>query len=161
MFEGMPTLLLIWLAVGISLVWLASHKQRGSAGLPLAYFFGLSLIHVPGALLYLDADETNYTRIGFEQTVIGMVAFLCGVMIARWLFVAARAQRVKFTSQSIAAVDRLALLYIGVGVIAYFVGLRLIQQAGIPSGAAIAAPLGALIIVGACLRFWVARESGN
>jgi hypothetical protein len=163
MFEGMPTLLLIWLAVGISLVWLVSHKQRGSAGLPLAYFFGLSFIHVPGALLYLDAYESNYTRIGFEQTIIGMVAFLGGVMIARFVFVAVPGQQAGapqgFTSQSLAALDRLALLYIVVGSVAYFVGLRLI--AGIPSGTAIVGPLGALIMVGACLRFWVARESRN
>jgi hypothetical protein len=161
----MPTLLLVWLAVGISLVWLVSQKRRGSAGLPLAYFLGLSLIHVPSAFLYLDADETNYTRIGFEQTIIGMVAFLGGVMIARFVFVVPRGQQASagrpqaFTSQSLAALDRLALLYIGVGGVAYFVGLRLV--ASIPSGAAIVGPLGALIMVGACLRFWVARESRN
>src|SRR6516165_8467168 len=93
MFESMPTLLLTWLAVGMSLVWLVSQKRRGSAGLPLAYFLGLSLIHVPGALVYLDADESSYTMIGFEQTIIGMVAFLGGVIIARCVFVAAPGQQ--------------------------------------------------------------------
>jgi hypothetical protein len=164
-FESMPTFLLIWLAVGFSLVWLVSYKQRGSAGLPLAYFLGLSLIHVPGALLYLDADESNFTRIGFEQTIIGMVAFLGGVMIARRVFVAAPGQTAsagrlqRFTAQSLAGLDRLALLYICFGGVAYFVGLRLVGN--IPSGTAIVGPLGALILVGACLRFWVARESRN
>jgi hypothetical protein len=163
MFEGMSTLLLIWLAVGISLVWLVSQKRRASAGLPLAYFWGLSLIHVPGAFLYLDADESNYTRIGFEQTIIGMVAFLGGVMIARFVFVAVPGRQAGapqgFTAGSLAALDRLALLYIGVGGLAYFVGLRLV--ASIPSGTAIIGPLGQLIMVGACLRFWVARQSRN
>ena len=79
-------LLLTWLAVGISLAWLVSQKRRSSAGLPLAYFLGLSVIHLPGALLYLDAEESNYTRIGFEQTIIGMVAFLGGVTIAKCVF---------------------------------------------------------------------------
>ena len=83
----MPTLILIWLAVGISLAWLVNQKQRGSAGLSLAYFLGLSLIHVPGALIYLDAGESDHTRIGFEQTIIGMVAFLGGVMLARLFMV--------------------------------------------------------------------------
>jgi hypothetical protein len=165
MFEGMPILLLTWLAVGISLVWLVSQKRRGSAGLPLAYFLGLSLIHVPGALLYLDVDKTNYTMIGFTQTIIGMVAFLGGVMIARCVFVAAAGQQASagrpqgFTSQPLAALGRLALLYIGVGGVAYFVLLGLV--ASVPSATAIVAPLGALIMVGACLRFWVARESRN
>ena len=165
MFEGMPTLLLIWLAVGISLVWLVSQKRRASAGLPLAYFLGLSLIHVPGALAYLDADESNYTAIGFKQTVIGMIAFLAGVMIAKCVFVASPGQQASagrrqgFTSQSLAALDRLALLYIGVGVVVFFVLSRLFVS--IPSATAITAPLGSLIMVGACLRFWVARESRN
>jgi hypothetical protein len=158
MFEGMQTFLLIWLAVGVSLVWLASQKQRGSAGLPLAYFLLLSLNHVPGAFLYLDADESNYTRIGFLQTIIGMVAFLGGVIIAK--FIAAPKQQASakgFTPQSLAACDRLALIYMSVGGVAYFVMLRLV--ANIPSGVAIVGPLGQLIMVGACLRFWVAKES--
>jgi hypothetical protein len=163
MFEGMPTLLLTWLAVGISLVWLVSQKQRGSAGLPLAYFLGLSVINVPGALVYLDGYGSNYTTIGFEQTIIGMVAFLGGVMMARCVFVAAPGQQASaggprgFTSQSLAAFNRLALLYIGVGTVTFFVMLRLV--ASIPSGTAIVGPLGSLILVGLCLRFWVARES--
>ena len=165
MFEGMPILLLIWLAVGISLVWLVSQKRRSSAGLPLAYFLGLSLIHVPGALIYLDAEESNYTRIGFEQTIIGMVAFLGGVTIARCFFMTAPGQQASAgrsqgsISQSFAALNRLALLYLGVGAVVYFVLMRL--AAAIPSATAFVAPLGSLIIVGACLRLWVARESRN
>ena len=165
MLEDMTILLLTWLAVGISLAWMVSQKRQSSAGLPLAYFLGLSLIHVPGALLYLDAEELNYTRIGFEQTIIGMVAFLGGVTIAKFFFLTAPGQQASagrpqgFTSQSFAALDRLALLYIVVGGIAYFVMLRL--AARIPSATAIVAPLGSLIMVGACLRLWVATESRN
>jgi hypothetical protein len=87
------------------------------------------------------------------------------VIIAKYLFVAASRPQgsagrpQNFTSQSLAALDRLALLYIFVGGFAYFVGLRLIVN--IPSGTAIVGPLGSLIMVGACLRFWVARESRN
>src|SRR5262245_53917575 len=83
----MLILLSIWLAVGIGLIWLVSQRSQGSAGLPLAYFIGLSIIHVPGAMLYLDADESNYTLVGFEQTIIGLVAFFFGVLLARCAFV--------------------------------------------------------------------------
>jgi hypothetical protein len=113
----------------------------------------------------LDADESSYTMIGFEQTIIGMVAFLGGVIIARCVFVAAPGQQASakqpqaLTSQSLAALDRLALIYIGVGGAAYFVLLRLVVS--IFSATAIVAPLGLLIMVGICLRFWVARESQN
>src|SRR5262249_262416 len=165
MFEDMPFLLLIWLAVGTSLTWLVSQKRRSSAGLPLAYFLGLSVIHLPGALIYLEAQESNYTRIGFEQTIIGMVAFLGGVTIAKFAFVTAPGQQPSAgrpqgpISQSFAALDRLALLYLGVGTVAYFVMLRI--AAGISSATAFVAPLGSLIMVGACLRLWVASESPN
>ena len=165
MFEGMPILILTWLAVGISLVWLVSQKRRSSAGLPLAYFLGLSIVHVPGAFLYLGAAEWDYTRIGFEQTVIGMVAFLSGVTIAKCVFVTAPGKQASAgrpedsITQSFAAFDRLALLYLGVGTVAYFVMLRV--AALIPSATAIVGPLGSLIIVGACLRLWVGRESKN
>ena len=33
---------------------LVVQQRLGSVGLPLAYFLALSLIHVPGALLYLE-----------------------------------------------------------------------------------------------------------
>ena len=76
---------MVWLAVGIGLI--LSQGPRGSAGLPLAYFLGLSMIHVPGAMLYLDDNEmssmADLTKAGFEQTVIGMTAFLAGVLIAK------------------------------------------------------------------------------
>jgi hypothetical protein len=164
MFESMPFLLLTWLAVGISLAWLVSEK-RPSAGLPLAYFLGLAVIHVPGALLHLGAEESDYTRIGFEQTVIGMIAFLGGVTIARCFFRTARGQQASIgrpqgsISQSFPGLDRLALLYLAIGAVAYFVLLRI--AALIPSATAIVSPLGSLIVVGACLRLWIARESQN
>src|SRR5262245_21713428 len=86
----MLILLLTWAAIGIALAWLVAQKGRDSAGLPLAYFLGLSVIHVPGALLYLDGDDLGFmasaTRVGFEQTIIGMAAFLVGVIVARCAF---------------------------------------------------------------------------
>jgi hypothetical protein len=159
----MLILLSIWLAVCIGLI--VCQGRWGSAGLPLAYFLILSLIHVPGAILYLDADEGNVTKVGFEQTIIGMVAFLVGVIIAKYAFVrplgkqASAAQTENFTPRRIAALDRLAVLYLIVGGIASFAALPL--AARIPSATAVVAPLGSLIIVGACVRLWVAIESRN
>jgi len=159
----MLILLSIWLAVGVGLI--VCQGRRGSAGLPLAYFLGLSLIHVPGAILYLDADEGNVTKVGFEQTIIGMVAFLAGVIVARYAFVrppgrqASAGQSEDFTPRRFTVLDRLALLYLIVGGIVSFAALKL--AASIPSATAVVAPLGSLIVVGACLRLWVAIESRN
>src|SRR5262245_10019441 len=159
----MLILLSIWLAVGIGLI--VCQGRRASAGLPLAYLLGLSLIHVPGAILYLDAAEGNVTKVGFEQTTIGLVAFLVGVIIARYAFVrspnqqASAGQTENFTPRRITVLDRLALLYLIVGCTVSFALLPL--AARIPSATAVVAPLGSLIVVGACVRLWVASETQN
>lgn len=160
-------LVVIWCAVALGLLFVS---RRSSAGIPLAYFLGLSLIHVPGAMLYLGITDVSAnaaaTRIGFEQTVIGMVAFLCAVMIARATAFARRPGRRAFVEarqvlspDQAASVDRWALMYLGLGGIAYFVLLPLLG--GVATVTAVIASLAGLIIVGFCLRLWVAGETGN
>ena len=159
----MLTLLSMWLAVGIGLI--VCQGRRASAGLPLAYFLGLCLIHVPGAIVHLDAEEGNVTKVGFEQTTIGIIAFLVGVIIARYAFLRpsgqlGRADQTEnLTPRRVTALDRLAVLYLIVGAIVSFAALPL--AARIPSATAVVAPRGSLIVVGACVRLWVAIESGN
>ena len=46
----MLNLLIIWLALIVVLLGLAIGRPREGGALAVAYFFGLSLIHVPGAL---------------------------------------------------------------------------------------------------------------
>jgi hypothetical protein len=162
----MLILLSIWLVVGIGLMWMVGQKKPGSAGLPLAYFLGLSLIHVPGAMLGLDDEELNsMTRDGFELTVIGMVAFLVGVIITRFAFVPAPGQGTGTTPaqgvspQSLVELNRLALLYLCIGGVVYFAVMPFVGS--IPSATALVSPLGSLLLVGACLRFWLANETAN
>jgi hypothetical protein len=123
----MLILLSIWLAVGIGLMWMVGQKEPGSVGLPLAYFLGLSIIHVPGALSALEGEELNsMTTDGFEQTVIGMVAFLVGVITARYAFVPVPKQRTGaspaqgVSPQSLGELNRLALRYMCIGGVVYF-----------------------------------------
>ena len=159
-------LLSIWLAVGIGLMWMVGQKEPGSAGLPLAYFLGLSMIHVPGAMVALDGEELNsMTWDGFEQTVIGMIAFLVGVIISRYAFVPAPRKGTGtslaqgISPQSLGELNRLALLYLCIGGVVYFVMMPFASM--IPSATALIAPLGSLLLIGACLRFWIASESAN
>ena len=164
----MLILLLIWLMVGVSLTWLVSQSRGGSAGLPLAYFLGLSLIHVPGALLYLEGEEFNsmafVTRVGFQQTIIGTVAFLIGVLIARYASIrhldqATASGRQEFSRQDVTILDRLAFLYLVTGSICLFLVLPFLR--GVASVTAVVASLGSLMIIGACLRIWLAIQSKN
>lgn len=161
----MLSLLLIWLAVGVGLLWLVARRRGASAGLPLAYYLGLSLIHIPGAMLYLDHENSGliaaWTRLGFEQTVIGMVAFLGGVMIATmaWPVMKAdvSASNSGFTQPKDRALGRLSAIYLAIGAIAYFAVLPLVSN--IPSAGAIISAFGSLLIVGICLRLWHANAS--
>lgn len=156
-------LLSIWLAVGIGVAWAVS-QSRPSAGLPLAYFIQLSLIHVPGAVLYLDSDDTDSlaaaaTKVGFEQTVIGVVAFLGGVVLARYVLDRHAAQHAGQRPRNpgpdkLVFVDSLARYYLWTGGAVYFAGGKLIGS--IPSATALVSTLQSLILVGACLRIWVA-----
>jgi hypothetical protein len=155
---------LIWLAVGFGLALLT---RRYSAGLPLAYFLGLSLIHVPGAILFLDSGLSKmaiWTRLGFEQTVIGMAAFLVAVAIARYRFVRELGRpisdgRPHLSARSLAALERSAPIYFGFGGVTYFIMMPLLGN--VPSSAPILSSLGSLIVVGACLLLWVTSQNRN
>lgn len=155
------TLLAVWLGVGAALMALGSQKSR-SAGLPLGYFLAISLIHTPGYMVYFSEETRQpseiWTRTGFEQFVIGMVAFLAGVIAARFGEPRPHGQSRRLDASELAALDRLALFYFGSGFLSYVAGEFL---SGIPSITSILSAVGSLLIVGVCLRLWAARESGN
>jgi hypothetical protein len=161
----MTTLLLIWIALAIVVLWCQS---RGGAGLPVAYFFGLSLIHVPGAILYLDDTDFSSmaidTKVGFAQTVIGLTTFLIGVIFAKnWRLRSVRRRAIRASAsidqRRLKRLGGVSTLYISIGAIVYFVFMSLLG--GIPSITAILSSLGSLIVVGVCLRIWVARQENN
>src|SRR5262249_52141008 len=102
------------------------------------------------------------TRLGFEQTIIGLDAFVIGVSLSRLSTGLANMERVPdqeygtFSIHRLSQIDRLARLYLLLGGAVYFVVGPMLSE--IPSATAVVSPLGSLIIVGACLRLWVARE---
>ncbi len=156
----MLSLFVVWLLVFIAVMSIGWGRLP-SAGMPLAYFLGLSLIHAPGAAVYIDFPQWDAlairTQVGFEQTVLGMVAFLVGVLIARRTGEQRKSSPAPWTDDDLKRMDRLALRYLFGGVCYFFLGSFI----SIPSlGAAIAA-LSSLIVVGSSLRLWVAREQGN
>jgi hypothetical protein len=81
------SLLVIWVGLLLALVIFAIGRPGRGGALTLAYFLGLSLIHIPGVLPFLisapglaDWDETQR---GFETTILGMVTFVAGAALAR------------------------------------------------------------------------------
>src|SRR3990172_2367047 len=79
-----------------ALVW-TLRRDRVSFGLPIAYLFGLLLIHVPGAFAHLVGGDvlqnSDLTELGIRFTAIGAIFFVAGVWLARGSFVAVPAHR--------------------------------------------------------------------
>ena len=119
----------------------------------------MSQVRQPTSIFRYGNSLTRQTQIGFEQTVVGMTAFLAGVMLARCSASLPVTDRVRrpWVSSDFAAPDRLAVIYIAVG-ICYFL---LDQFISIPSAGAIISSLVSLLIIGACLRLWVAHRQGR
>jgi hypothetical protein len=160
---GMLGLLLSWLVLAVAMMLIGLDGRRRTAGMPLAYFLGLSLIHVPGAAVYLDFPMWDVlarrTQTGFEQTVIGMAVFLAGVMLARCRARLPDADQEprQWRASDLAALDRLALVYVAGGTCYFLLG----SFVSIPSVGAIIASLVSLLIVGASLRLWISHRQGR
>ena len=158
----MSTLLILWLALGAMMLLLGNGKQP-SAGMPLAYFLGISLIHAPGAAAYLDwptwDGEAQRTYVGFQLTILGCFAFLGGVLAIRAIELSRPAPRpaVRATEIDFAKLDKISFIYLLAG-IAYF-GMG--SLFAIPSMGAFVAALSFMLAVGVSLRLWIARQQGN
>jgi hypothetical protein len=151
----MIELIALWialLAACVALIW-----RTGSGTLLLAYFLGLSLIHVPGAINHLGELGVllgeHETRVGFEMTLGGLAALLTGVIIYRCF------QRppppllskslAKFAASATTQFGKTSQRLLAAGCIAYFGTLPIAGL--IPSLTSLISSLGTLIIVG----FWV------
>ena len=64
------------------------RRDRVSLGLPIAYLFGLLLIHVPGAFAHLVGDDfflnSDFIELGIGFTAIGAICFVAGVWLAHF-----------------------------------------------------------------------------
>jgi hypothetical protein len=145
--------LLIWGTLLVALVFLVVDKRRGIGALTLTYFLVLSLGHVPGLLPYLDPNSggVEATKVGFDVTLIGMMAFIAGAMAARILRRTTSAK----AHQQMASDDvflRLGWRMLTIGIAAYFVVLPV--SALVPSLTAVVSVLGSLLILGFWLRLY-------
>jgi hypothetical protein len=158
------SLLLVWLVVGAAVMFIGYADAKPSAGMPLAYFLQLSLIHTPGAAVYagvpLWSPAANQTLRGFEETITGFSAFLAGVVIIRLCHVAhgANERALLRDPEQLQILDRLSVIYIVVGMAGFFFFGSMIS---LPTVGALISQLTSLVVVGACLRLWVLRRENN
>lgn len=159
----MLELLGAWFALLTILLLFGLGRAREGGALTIAYFLGLSLIHVPGALAFLSEraglDAVEESTAGFQLTVIGMAAFVVGVVIARLQGSGAGGRARTAEVLDIARRNRAANLAIVGGFLSYFV---LLPLAGlVPSITSLISTLGGLLIIGLWLRLDIAARAGD
>src|SRR5262245_12833048 len=83
----MTVLLFFWFMLLVALLIFVIGRRHDGGALTLAYFLGLSLIHVPGALVHVwpgwDLYGEEETVVGFQITLMGLAAFVTGGISAR------------------------------------------------------------------------------
>src|ERR1051326_8952916 len=148
-------LLLLWTGCLVTLIGLAIGRAREGGALTLAYFLGLSRIHVPGVLPFLTSAsfsafsqglaDRDATEIGFQITMIGVVALVIGAAFAR----AIDSRRAPVLARSSAQLEHVGMRSIAIGAIGYFVLLPLAHS--VASLTAVVSPIAILLILG----FWL------
>ena len=159
----MENLIAIWGALLVALVIFAIGRPGHGGALTLAYFLGLSLIHVPGVLPFLDPgsglDDFDETQLGFQLTVLGMAAFVAGAILASRIDrrrAPARRRPPRWRAQ---AFERLGWRALGLGVVAYFVIIPLSGR--VPSLTSVVSSLATLLIIGLWLALYGAAVAAD
>ncbi|OYU12438.1 MAG: hypothetical protein CFE38_08200 [Comamonadaceae bacterium PBBC1] len=135
------------------LALLAFVVRRGQHGgiLVLAYFAGLSLIHVPGALIYTgtapNLADGFVTETGFIATLVGLSAFVVGSLAANLRALKQVVNPVTLTLDY----RRVGKVMLLLGVAVYFFAMPVLSF--IPSATAIISSAGGLLPMG--LWFWL------
>ncbi len=149
-------LLLIWAALLLALVMFAIGRPGQGGALTLAYFLGLSLIHVPGVLPFLAEDsglvDFEETQLGFQMTILGMSAFVAGAVVAGRIDRRSAAARDAPSHRRAHAFERVGWRALGLGIFAYFVLVPLSGR--MPSLTSVASAFGTLLIIGLWLALY-------
>jgi hypothetical protein len=151
--------LLVFIWILLSTILLGVVIRRGQRGgvLLLAYYVGLSIIHVPGVLDYLgDAPGLNQERetyLGFVATLISLGALLIGAMFAKTT-VEVRGGNVPPGARGQFRRNSVAMIVAGAGIYFLVVPLTVL----IPSATAVLASVGSLLPFGFWLYFYSAIQ---
>lgn len=155
----------VWLGVIVALVLVQRTQMTLGVGLVLAYIINLSLIHLPGALLYLDPDYAYYKREwiewGFEQSSFAVLAFGIGAAATFWFLHQTRRDVPASGDPSQVVLPNLWLhrFYFLFGLFSFFVIQPFLR--GIPTISAVAGVLNQLLLLGICLGMWHAWHTRN
>ena len=156
--------LLVVMWAGAAALILYGRLRNGAvgAGLVLAYVLDVSMIHLPGAIVYLlpwyGAWNPEVVEAGFRQSTWGMLAFtIGGTVLGPRLLHAKRPG--KYSRGSPPLELRVTELYIVVGLVCSLVLLPLLGR--VPTVAAVVAAGWNLVAVGLGLGAWMAWQRGR
>lgn len=160
--------LVVWAAVALVIVWSQWRWGGASCGLPFAYLVGLAIIHVPGAVLYLDPAyefyNPQFVETGFQISTLGIVGFTVGVLLAGTRTrIPRRRNEASAKSEAVSPatapeINRLAWGFLLFGFAVQFVigpALQGLYLTALLSG------LGQLTVAGTCLGLYAAHISGD
>jgi hypothetical protein len=149
----MLELLVVWAGLLLALVIFAIGRPGEGGALTLAYFLGLSLIHVPGVLPFLGSDpglaDLDETELGFNMTILGMAAFVAGAVLACHIDRGRSVTRGAPPLRRALMFERLGRRTLALGIVAYFILLPLSGR--VPSLTSVVAAWATLLILG----FWL------
>jgi hypothetical protein len=147
---------LIWGALLAGLAVLVVDQRRRTGALVLSYFLILSLGHVPGVLPYLVPNifesKVEATKIGFDMTLIGMVAFTAGAIAARILPIRSTGATSVQSTFSHEALPLMSWRVLMLGIASYFLFLPV--SGFVPSLTAVTSVMGELLIIGLWFRIY-------
>ncbi len=159
----MENLIAIWAALLVALVIFAIGRPGHGGVLTLAYFLGLSLIHVPGVLPFLDPgsglDDFDETQLGFQLTVLGMAAFVAGAILTSRIDRRRAPQDGGRRAGGAQAFERLGWRAVALGAVDYFVIVPLSGR--VPSLTSVVSSLATLLIIGLWLALYGAAVAAD
>lgn len=157
---------ILWLvALGAILVGLRTRGTLG-VGLVLAYFLNLALIHLPGAMLYLNPEYAYYKRswveLGFEQSTYSVLGLAVGALATSWLIHQMHPREIPAETNSKSQVvfsTWMHRFYVALGLLSYFVISPLANN--VPTLSAVVSVMNQLLLLGICLGMWHAWQHQN
>lgn len=156
--NGIIAATIVWLIVGAWLLRQLGKQKEGTVGLAIAYFVLFAMVHIPGALAYLDPGFAPsppwIVEAGYELATWAIVAFAVGVYLANRFPLTLRQPRGKLSS------PRLYRLAISLYVFGLFTEIVLMPVLGrVPTLTAVLAGFTNVSIAGVCLGLYGAFKS--
>lgn len=154
-------LLAMWAVAIAPLIFVTFRRPSG--GFVASYCFQMWMLYWIGAgiraLPWSDFSDSDVVATGFQQATFGIVAFAAGVLLAGPAL--GRAILKKQGTDSEGEIDpRMPRKYIVAGLVSFFILTPTLGR--IPGFNAIPAIVSQLVVVGLCLRCWLAwRRDGN